>query len=63
MSFNNKKASGSKEFIHPERMGGRLAKEDDEEGEEEEEEEEERSPTSSLLPRMIVLVSDLMDWW
>ena len=40
MSFNNKKASGSKEFIHPERMGGRLAEEDDEEGEEEEEEEE-----------------------
>ena len=41
MSFNNKKASGSKEFIHPERLAGRLAEEADEEGEEEEEEEEE----------------------
>ena len=40
MSFKDKKTSGSKEFIHPERRGGRLAGEDDEEGEEEGEEEE-----------------------
>ena len=40
MSFNNKKASSSsKEFIHPERMAGRMAEEDDEEGEVDVEEE------------------------
>merc|ERR1712240_291074 len=42
MSFNNKKASSSsKEFIHPERMAGRMAEEEDEEGLDLEEAEDE----------------------